>query len=86
MRLRKALGSSIIETVAGGYRLAVAGDDVDVARLEDLIERGRGLELWRGDPFGDLDRWPPGRSEAARSDLNSARHTDRCSRAVAAGR
>src|SRR6478736_1864114 len=29
-RLRKVLGASAIETAAGGYRLTVAGDEVDV--------------------------------------------------------
>jgi DNA-binding winged helix-turn-helix (wHTH) protein len=41
MRLRKELGSSMIETAGGGYRLTAAADDLDVARFEGLVERGR---------------------------------------------
>ena len=84
-RLRKALGTAAIETTPSGYRLALAGDDLDVHQFEDLVERARGqtatgqperavstlsraLTLWRGDPFPDLDDWPPGRNEAARLD------------------
>jgi DNA-binding SARP family transcriptional activator/WD40 repeat protein len=83
MRLRRALGPDAIETTAGGYRLAVIGDDLDTRRFEGLVERGRtlaadrepdraaatlarALALWRGDPFEDLDGWPPGRAEVAR--------------------
>jgi DNA-binding SARP family transcriptional activator len=82
-RLRKVLGAGAIETVAGGYRLGVRGDDLDLDRFERLIERGRLLvargepdraaanlaeatALWRGAPFGELERWEPARSEAAR--------------------
>ena len=42
-RLRKTLGASAIETVPGGYRLALDGDDLDTARFERLAERGRAL-------------------------------------------
>jgi DNA-binding SARP family transcriptional activator/WD40 repeat protein len=42
-RLRKTLGASAIETVSGGYRLALDGDDLDAARFERLAERGRAL-------------------------------------------
>jgi WD40 repeat protein len=103
MGLRKALGSAAIETTDAGYRLAVAGDDLDVARFEDLIERGRGLAsrgeperaastltralaLWRGDPYEDLDRWPPGRSEAARlGELRRSAQEDLLAARLAAG-
>jgi DNA-binding winged helix-turn-helix (wHTH) protein len=43
LRVRKVLGPSAVETSPGGYRLVVGGDDVDVHRFEDLIERGRAL-------------------------------------------
>jgi DNA-binding SARP family transcriptional activator len=83
MRLRRALGPHAIETTAGGYRLAVSGEELDTHRFEALVHRGRalaadgdpdraastlarGLALWRGEPFEDLDGWPPGRAEAAR--------------------
>lgn len=40
-RLRKALGASIIDTVPGGYRLALDGDNLDTARFERLAGPGR---------------------------------------------
>src|SRR5262245_58495652 len=40
-RLRKVLATGAIETVPGGYRLTLDGDDIDVHRFEELIERGR---------------------------------------------
>ena len=43
MRLRKSLGTSAIETAAGGYRLTVTGDDLDTLRFESMVERGREL-------------------------------------------
>ena len=36
-------GASAIETVPGGYRLALDGDELDTARFERLAERGRAL-------------------------------------------
>jgi DNA-binding SARP family transcriptional activator len=42
-RLRRALGPAAIDTVGGGYRLTLAGDDLDAARFELLVERARGL-------------------------------------------
>ena len=42
-RLRKALGATAIETIAGGYRLTLSSDEVDVDRFERLVEHGRGL-------------------------------------------
>lgn len=38
-RLRKALGPTAIETVSGGYRLTVDGEDLDAVRFEQLVER-----------------------------------------------
>ena len=48
-RLRKTLGADSIETVAGGYRLAVADDDIDVRRFERLAAKGHQL-LALGEP------------------------------------
>ena len=42
-RLRKVLGATAIETIGGGYRLTLSGDEVDVDRFEQLVEHGRGL-------------------------------------------
>jgi len=67
-RLRRALPAGTLEAVPGGYRLAIARDDVDLARFTDLVERARraddpgaaaadartALDLWIGDP------WTPG--------------------------
>ncbi|RDI49188.1 putative ATPase [Nocardia mexicana] len=41
-RLRKVVGAGLIDSVAGGYRLAVPRSDVDVHRFEELVTRGRG--------------------------------------------
>ncbi|WP_245641787.1 BTAD domain-containing putative transcriptional regulator [Nonomuraea candida] len=41
-RLRRALrGAATVELVAGGYRLPIGPDDVDVHRFEELAGRGR---------------------------------------------
>lgn len=48
-RLRKALrGMADLESVAGGYRLALARQDVDASRFAELADRGR-RELADGD-------------------------------------
>jgi DNA-binding SARP family transcriptional activator len=43
LRLRKALGPSLIETTAAGYRLTIAADELDSGRFEQLVDRGRSL-------------------------------------------
>ena len=48
-RLRHAAGPGIVEHRAGGYRLAVDPDDVDAARFEQLVAKGR-TALAAGDP------------------------------------
>ena len=48
-RLRHAAGPGIVEHRAGGYRLAVDPDDVDAARFERLVAKGR-TALAAGDP------------------------------------
>jgi WD40 repeat protein/DNA-binding SARP family transcriptional activator len=50
-RLRRALGVDAIETVATGYRLAVAADDIDARRFDRLVRRGREQLA-----LGDADR------------------------------
>ena len=50
-RLRKRLGAGAIETVPGGYRLALDGESLDSFRFERLIERARALAA-----TGEADR------------------------------
>ncbi|GEL18783.1 BTAD domain-containing putative transcriptional regulator [Pseudonocardia asaccharolytica] len=71
-RLRRALGTELVATVPGGYRLQVAPEDVDAVRFVRLIgsaaaepdpRRGRelltaALGLWRGPALADLRRLP----------------------------
>ncbi|MER5887930.1 BTAD domain-containing putative transcriptional regulator [Streptomyces sp. NPDC001941] len=60
-RLRRVLPAGSVEAQAGGYRLIVGPEDVDVSRFEALVARARdaedhlradllrsALELWRG--------------------------------------
>lgn len=49
MRLRRALGTRVIETTPAGYRLVVEADSVDACRFERLAGRGREL-LAVGEP------------------------------------
>jgi DNA-binding SARP family transcriptional activator/WD40 repeat protein len=42
-RLRKTLGSELIETVAGGYRMDLNGHELDLLRFEELTGLGRGF-------------------------------------------
>src|SRR5262245_13103936 len=63
--LRKALGSDRIETRPPGYVVHVQPGELDLARFEQLILRGRGedlrdaLALWSGSPLADFarERW-----------------------------
>ncbi|GAA3625251.1 BTAD domain-containing putative transcriptional regulator [Lentzea roselyniae] len=68
-RLRKVCPDVTLEP--GGYRLAIAPDDVDVHRFERLRAAGRldeALELWRGDALADVREAPFAQSAAARLD------------------
>ena len=82
-RLRKTLGSEVIETAEHGYRLRVHVDHIDHLRFERLVGRARelltlgeperstyllreALDLWRGEPFTELNGWAPGRIELER--------------------
>jgi DNA-binding SARP family transcriptional activator/ABC-type branched-subunit amino acid transport system substrate-binding protein len=51
VRLRKALGRAAIETTSGGYRLVLAGEEVDAWQFGDLVERARELT-----DLGERDR------------------------------
>jgi DNA-binding SARP family transcriptional activator len=50
-RLRKVLGSSAIETVPGGYRLALDNGELDIDQFEQIIDRARALAA-----TGEADR------------------------------
>ncbi|WP_343955323.1 BTAD domain-containing putative transcriptional regulator [Nonomuraea longicatena] len=66
-RLRRVLPDGVIGAEAGGYRLAVPPDAVDVCRFEDLVGQARAAEpaaraqllrsalaLWRGTALADI--------------------------------
>ncbi|MEV6236099.1 BTAD domain-containing putative transcriptional regulator [Lentzea sp. NPDC051838] len=68
-RLRKVCPDVTLEP--GGYRLAIAQDDVDVFRFERLRAAGRfdeALALWRGDALVDVREAPFASPAAARLD------------------
>jgi predicted ATPase len=52
-RLRSQLPSGVIESTAGGYRLAIDRHDVDALRFEDLAAAGdpRAADAWTGEPW-----------------------------------
>lgn len=43
MRLRRVLGSAVIETTSNGYRLGLGGEEIDAREFERLVRRGRSL-------------------------------------------
>ncbi len=68
-RLRKVCPDVTLEP--GGYRLAIAPDDVDVFRFERLRAAGQldeALRLWRGEPLADVREAPFARITAAKLD------------------
>lgn len=78
-RLRARIGPDLVETRAGGYRLAVAVEDLDASEFEALVEMSSGAEparaerllgraerLWRGPAFAPYDDLPGVREAAAR--------------------
>jgi pimeloyl-ACP methyl ester carboxylesterase len=78
-RLRARLGTGLVETRPGGYRLAVPTGDVDAARFEALVDEagraapsaaadllGAAERLWRGTAFAPYDDVPGVRETAAR--------------------
>ncbi len=78
-RLRARAGAGLIETSAGGYRLAVPPGEVDSVRFEALVDEaslvaperavdllGAAERLWRGAAFAPYDDLPGVREPAAR--------------------
>jgi predicted ATPase/DNA-binding SARP family transcriptional activator len=68
-RLRKVFPDVTLEP--GGYRLAIAREDVDVFRFERLRAAGRvddALALWRGEALADVREAPFAAPAAARLD------------------
>lgn len=81
-RLRKQLGPDVIVKDGDGYRIGLPADAIDVSTFERLIERGAdqasetpseaastyrsALDLWRGEPYGELGYEPYLVSERAR--------------------
>jgi predicted ATPase/DNA-binding SARP family transcriptional activator len=71
-RLRRALGTDVVGTVAGGYRLAVPADAVDATRFGELVAAasgvadpraghallGQALGHWRGPALADVQGLP----------------------------
>ncbi len=68
-RLRRVVGTDVLEHADHAYQLVVRRDQIDALRFEDLLLRAtelrsepercqalcrEALALWRGDPFGDL--------------------------------
>jgi predicted ATPase/DNA-binding SARP family transcriptional activator len=55
-QLRKVLGKERLETRAPGYRLQLAGAELDLARFEQLAEERprEALALWRGEPLAEF--------------------------------
>jgi DNA-binding SARP family transcriptional activator/tetratricopeptide (TPR) repeat protein len=78
-QLRRALGPGVLLSVAGGYLLDIAPEQVDLRRFERLASSGReaegqerverlreALSLWRGEPLADLAYEPFAAQEAGR--------------------
>ena len=55
-QLRRLLGREVVGRVGAGYVLRLAADDVDVTRLERLVEEGRDAAA-RGDRPGAVERF-----------------------------
>ena len=89
-QLRGALGPGVLASDAGGYRLEVVPEQLDLGRFERLTAEARSgegrqraerfreaLGLWRGPPLADLVYEPFAAHEAARlEELRTAAHED----------
>jgi DNA-binding SARP family transcriptional activator len=70
-QLRKLLGRERLLTRPPGYLLSLDGDELDLARFEELHQSGRledALALWRGAPLAELAEYEFARAEAVRLD------------------
>jgi DNA-binding SARP family transcriptional activator/DNA-binding beta-propeller fold protein YncE len=100
-KLRRVLGDAqrALETVPGGYRLALSERELDRARFETLVAQARAepaqartllseaLALWRGPPFADLAEHAPLSTEAARlAELRLAAREELAAATLALGR
>jgi predicted ATPase/DNA-binding SARP family transcriptional activator len=65
--LRRVLGPERVETVGDGYRLHVEPDELDLARVQELLRHSpaAALELWRGPVLAGVEA-PFAAAEAAR--------------------
>jgi predicted ATPase/DNA-binding SARP family transcriptional activator len=75
-RVRKRVGTTVVATAPGGYRLDSTVVTVDADVFEQAVRSGVGLAeamaSWRGRPYAELDGWPP--ADAARVRLEELRH------------
>src|SRR5262245_385197 len=99
--LRKRIGADRIRTRPPGYLLQASVDEVDLARFESLVARGRGradpdersdclreaLALWHGKPLAELRDQEFAEREVARlEELRLAAVEDRADTDLALGR
>ncbi len=98
-RLRRSLGSALIETRAPGYALTVPPDGLDSLRFERLLTNAptdadaradalyEALQLWRGPPLADFAFEPFAQAEIARlEELRVAALEERIDADLALGR
>lgn len=89
-QLRKALGKERIATRSPGYRLQVEPEELDLSRVQRLLEDGQAAEalaLWRGPALADFAYERFAHSEIARlEDLRLACLEERIEADLAGGR
>lgn len=82
-RLRRAVPSARIETIAPGYRLTVEPDDMDSQRFDRLVRAdtpgalSEALNLWRGAAYAEFAESPVARFEAIRLEEARRQATER---------
>ena len=74
--LRARLGRGFVDSIAKGYRLGstvrLDADDLMPGRPIEAITGQRLAAAWRGEPFQDLEDWPPARAAATRARIGYA--------------